>query len=330
MNTVVFVFNLVPAFPLDGGRILRALVWRAAGDKRRGTVAAAQVGRAFAYVLAGLGHLPDAVRRRRVRRAVARAAGVPARPVGARGTRAERGGRAHRGRAGGGHHGPPAGGDPRRRPARRRRSTSTSCATAGSGSRWSTTGGRFLGIARQERAQAAVDAGEGWVTVASVAESPGCRIEQESPISDVLSSESLGMLGALMAVDRDGVLRGVVTVEQVRRALQSALGSAPGRLNAFAPRRGTFRRRSSALDIYGSPSARQPRGQTRTRTPIPRGACEPLPAKTDGRRCTRRAGAGRVHGFRLRPGSDATTIDRGCSPKPSAGAWRAGSCSRRG
>ena len=53
----------------------------------------------------------------------------------------------------------------------------------------------------------------------------GCRIEEESPISDVLSSESLGRLGALMAVDGEGVLRGVVTVEQVRRALQSALGA---------------------------------------------------------------------------------------------------------
>ena len=40
-----------------------------------------------------------------------------------------------------------------------------------------------------------------------------------------LRAEYLGRLGALMAVDGEGVLRGVVTVEQVRRALQSALGS---------------------------------------------------------------------------------------------------------
>jgi hypothetical protein len=48
------------------------------------------------------------------------------------------------------------------------------------------------------------------------------RIEQDQPISELLASESLGRLGALMAVDGEGVLRGVVTVEQVRRALQSA------------------------------------------------------------------------------------------------------------
>jgi len=52
-----------------------------------------------------------------------------------------------------------------------------------------------------------------------------CVVDEDRPISEVLSSESLGRLGALMAVDREGVLRGVVTVEQVRRALQSALGS---------------------------------------------------------------------------------------------------------
>jgi hypothetical protein len=41
----------------------------------------------------------------------------------------------------------------------------------------------------------------------------------------VLASEALGRLGALMAVDGEGVLQGVVTVEQVRRALQSAVGT---------------------------------------------------------------------------------------------------------
>ena len=48
------------------------------------------------------------------------------------------------------------------------------------------------------------------------------RVEQDRPITELLASESLGRLGALMAVDGEGVLRGVVTVEQVRRALQSA------------------------------------------------------------------------------------------------------------
>ena len=52
------------------------------------------------------------------------------------------------------------------------------------------------------------------------------RVDEDRPLSELLSSESLGRFGALMAVDGEGVLRGVVTIEQVRRALQSALGSA--------------------------------------------------------------------------------------------------------
>jgi hypothetical protein len=52
------------------------------------------------------------------------------------------------------------------------------------------------------------------------------RVDEDRPITELLSSEALGRLGAVMAVDQDGVLRGVVTVDQVRRALQSAFGSA--------------------------------------------------------------------------------------------------------
>ncbi|HEY2260978.1 MAG TPA: site-2 protease family protein, partial [Solirubrobacteraceae bacterium] len=55
MNVLLFLFNIVPAFPLDGGRIVRALVWRLTADKRRGTEVAARLGQGFAILLAGLG-----------------------------------------------------------------------------------------------------------------------------------------------------------------------------------------------------------------------------------------------------------------------------------
>src|SRR5579859_3630709 len=49
MNLLILAFNLVPAFPLDGGRITRAIVWRLTGSKATGTRAAAQLGRGFAF-----------------------------------------------------------------------------------------------------------------------------------------------------------------------------------------------------------------------------------------------------------------------------------------
>ena len=91
-------------------------------------------------------------------------------------------------------------------------------------------GGRFLGIAQQPRLQNAFDSGEGWLTVGSVldaGESGHWRVNLDRPLTEVLSSDSLGRLGAVMAVDDLGVLRGVVTIEQVQRALRSALGSGP-------------------------------------------------------------------------------------------------------
>ena len=49
-NLFVGVLNLVPGLPLDGGRILRALVWAASGDLHRGTVVAGWGGRAAAVL----------------------------------------------------------------------------------------------------------------------------------------------------------------------------------------------------------------------------------------------------------------------------------------
>jgi Zn-dependent protease len=50
-NGVVAAFNLLPGLPLDGGRVLRAGVWRLTGDPERSTVVAAQAGRAVAVVV---------------------------------------------------------------------------------------------------------------------------------------------------------------------------------------------------------------------------------------------------------------------------------------
>ena len=51
INLVLLVFNLLPALPLDGGRVLRSALWRAKGDFERATRLAATIGRGFGYVM---------------------------------------------------------------------------------------------------------------------------------------------------------------------------------------------------------------------------------------------------------------------------------------
>ncbi|MBI4337629.1 MAG: site-2 protease family protein [Chloroflexi bacterium] len=56
-NLVLGVFNLVPGFPLDGGRVLRAAVWRASGNYHRATRVAATTGQAIGILFIVLGIL---------------------------------------------------------------------------------------------------------------------------------------------------------------------------------------------------------------------------------------------------------------------------------
>jgi Zn-dependent protease/CBS domain-containing protein len=55
VNLSLGLFNLIPGFPMDGGRILRALIWRIRGDQYAATRNAAAVGRLFGYLMIGLG-----------------------------------------------------------------------------------------------------------------------------------------------------------------------------------------------------------------------------------------------------------------------------------
>ncbi|MFZ1947166.1 MAG: site-2 protease family protein [bacterium] len=54
-NAALACFNLIPGYPLDGGRVLRAALWKATGDFLRATIAAAAIGRMVGLLLVFLG-----------------------------------------------------------------------------------------------------------------------------------------------------------------------------------------------------------------------------------------------------------------------------------
>ncbi len=55
INVFLLAFNLIPAYPLDGGRIARSAIWAATGDSHRATLVSATIGKWFGYILIGLG-----------------------------------------------------------------------------------------------------------------------------------------------------------------------------------------------------------------------------------------------------------------------------------
>ena len=225
MNVLLLAFNILPAFPRDGGRVARSIVWRVTGDKRRGTVAASRMGQGLALLMAGLGLYWTA--------AAASFGGVwlialaylmwqSCKGALLQSRLAER------------IEGVRVADIMDTHPVAIPDVTPVTEAVDAFFLRYQQPWlpvvddtGHLLGIARQERAQASIDGGEAWLTTGAVLESdgaPGLRVQEDRPISELLASETLGKLGAIMAVDAEGVLRGVVTVDQVRRALASAFG----------------------------------------------------------------------------------------------------------
>jgi len=57
LNLGLGIFNLIPAFPLDGGRLLSSFFWWRYGSRQRGVHAAVQIGRIFAFLMIAIGAL---------------------------------------------------------------------------------------------------------------------------------------------------------------------------------------------------------------------------------------------------------------------------------
>ena len=222
-----FVFNLIPAFPLDGGRIAARRV-EATGDRNRGTRFSARLGQPSPTCSS-----PWALSCSSAARGSAGSGGCswagswPPRPARWSRPRSRSAWTASRSPT---SWTPRPFGCPATRPCWRLR-TSSSCATAGTGSPSPTRPGSLSRPAAPGTASTAPSrTGRPALVVADVVDADGdeaFRVHDDTPIEQLMGSEGLRSLGALMVIDRDDRLRGVVTLEQVRRALAAA---APGQV----------------------------------------------------------------------------------------------------
>jgi len=228
MNAIVLVFNLIPAFPLDGGRIARGLVWRVTGDRERGSRAAARLGQAFGIVLMGLGAWAlidfDAFIGIWCLLVGFMISGA-ARALLAQTVFTERLE------------------DVRVADIMDEQPVSVPEALSADRAldefflryRWPwfpvvDAAGRFVGVLREEGARGAIEDGRPVVPVAELMERDerdSWQIDEDRSLRELLEADGLRTLGAIMAVDRAGVLRGVVTVGRLRRAVQAAVATRP-------------------------------------------------------------------------------------------------------
>jgi Zn-dependent protease len=224
INALVLVFNLIPAFPLDGGRIARAIVWKLTGDRNRATRLAANVGQGFAYVFIALGLLlvlsgdlftgiwlaligfllGSAARGTAARTEVtSRIEGIRVADV--------------------------MDADPVAIP------DDTTVEQALDEFflryRWpwfpvTDAAQRFVGLIVRESADAVPEPVRATQRVGEVFEadaSGSLQVRTDAPLESLLGNDALRRLGGLAAVDADGTLRGIITAQQVGRALRDAL-----------------------------------------------------------------------------------------------------------
>jgi Zn-dependent protease len=222
INALVLIFNLVPAFPLDGGQIAHAAIWRRTGDRNRATRYTGRAGQGFALVLGALGLVGLASNSSlgllwMVLAFFLYQAAGQAVVQGSLGQRIQ---------------GITVADIMDREPV-----TVPAGLTLLDAQeqfflryRWPwfavvDPAQHFLGVVRQARIDEEIAAGRPALSVVEVLEADlPVRIGVQAPLESLLGAEGLGRLGAMVAVDTDGVLQGVVTLAQVRQALRPAGG----------------------------------------------------------------------------------------------------------
>lgn len=227
INLLLLVFNLIPGFPLDGGRIARAVAWKITGDRSRATRFAARLGRGFSFLMIAGGVLivlssPDNLVSGVWLGFVGLFLGQAARQAEAQ---TEVTSRIEGLRVADVMDDQPVG-----IPASLGIDRALDEFFLRYRYPWFPVvdeAGRFTGLVTHESVNAVLESERATRTVESVMapDTPesaegGLRVGLDEPLEALLGREVLQRLGAIVAVDPEGRLRGVVTVDQVRRALQ--------------------------------------------------------------------------------------------------------------
>jgi Zn-dependent protease len=237
INVLILVFNLIPAFPLDGGRVARAIAWKVTGDRNRATRGAARLGQGFSYLFIGLG-LIGFIRGDLID-------GVWLALIGFILLQSARGAviqTEFTSRIEGIRVADVMDDEPVAIP--EDASVERALDEFFLRYRWPwfpviDPADRFLGLIERGAADAVPEVSRTSSTVRDVfeADSTGTlRVRDDAPLESLLGNDALSRLGALMAVDADGHLRGVITAEQVGRALRRALSSGGDGAGGSAPR----------------------------------------------------------------------------------------------
>jgi Zn-dependent protease len=221
VNAILFVFNVLPAFPLDGGRIARAIIWKRTGDRNRATQATGRAGQGLALVLGVLGLVGFSRTGSFLDLTTMVLAFFVYQTASAAVTQGALGRRIQNVKVAD---------IMDREPVTIPAEVTLLQAEEQyfSHYRWPWFAvvdptRHFLGVVRQQRVEAEIAAGRPALPVADVLEQDlPISIGEQAPLESLLGSEGLGRLGAMVAVDADGVLQGVVTLAQVRRALRPA------------------------------------------------------------------------------------------------------------
>ena len=224
VNVALLVFNLIPAFPLDGGRIARAIAWKLTGDRTKATRFAARLGRAGGWLMVAGGVLLFA--------AGDTVGGIWLAVIGVFLAGAARSAEVQADFAGRIEHIRVADVMDAEPVAVREDASLDDAENAfflRYGWAWFPVvdpGGRLVGVVSREAVESVPSRDRRGRQVSSVMArddgSSGLRVRVEEPLESLLGQEGLARLGAIMAVDSEGVLRGIVTVDAVKRALQGA------------------------------------------------------------------------------------------------------------